>query len=86
MKMQSTMEFNQVITALADLKEDMGVPRNVKSKINAMIADLSDGRQDNSMLINKLLNELDEMSGDINLQPFVRTQMYNISSMLEAFN
>ena len=78
--------FTNVVSALNDLREDMGVPRNLKIRVNDMIVELSNGGSDNSMLVNKLLSELEELSNDINLQPFVRTQIFNISSMLEALD
>jgi len=33
--------------------------------------------------INKALHELEEIADDINLQPFTRTQLWNIVSILE---
>ncbi|MBN1502222.1 UPF0147 family protein [Candidatus Woesearchaeota archaeon] len=76
-------QLNRIIEALAQLKEDTTVPRNVKSRIDHIISVLS-SEQETSLKINKALNELDEISSDNNLQPFTRTQLWNISSMLEA--
>ncbi|MBU1976219.1 MAG: UPF0147 family protein [Nanoarchaeota archaeon] len=81
-----TEEFTNVIYALDELRNDTGVPKSIKSKIGEMINALSNSGNDDSILVNKLLNELDDISTDINLQPFVRTQIFNISGMLETFN
>jgi len=35
------------------------------------------------MKVNKSLSELDEISNDINLPTFIRTQIWGIASMLE---
>ena len=76
-------QFSGIIDALMDLKNDTGVPKNLKTKIMDMLENLK-CCEDNSITVNKLLGELEEISSDINLQPFVRTQLYNISSMLET--
>jgi uncharacterized protein (UPF0147 family) len=85
MKNITTTNFSSVIEALNELKNDSGIPKNLKNKILEMLNDLKQ-TEDNSMIINKLLSELEDISSDINLQPFVRTQLYNISSMLETIN
>jgi uncharacterized protein (UPF0147 family) len=78
------MKLEGVIEALVMLKNDQGVPKNIKARINSLLDELNT-TDDSSMMVNKLLSELDDISGDINLQPFVRTQIFNISSMLERF-
>jgi uncharacterized protein (UPF0147 family) len=73
-----------VVEALVMLKNDTGVPKNIKAKITVLIEEIN-GNNDRSMVVNKMLSELEDISSDINLQPFVRTQLFNISSMLESF-
>jgi uncharacterized protein (UPF0147 family) len=76
--------LHNVVEALEELSGDNTVPRNIKSKVEAIIGILKieDG-SDMSIKINKALSELDEISDDTNLQPFTRTQIWNIVSMLE---
>ncbi|MFH1072098.1 MAG: UPF0147 family protein [Nanoarchaeota archaeon] len=81
--MKNTADFSMIITALHELQNDSGVTKNIKIKISEMLSALRAGA-DNSLIANKMLAELEEISNDINLQPFVRTQLYNISSMLET--
>lgn len=76
--------FNPVVEALSELQEDTGVPRNLKCRIDEMIVEMKNPNGDSSIIINKMLGELDDLSNDINLQPFVRTQLFNISSILES--
>ena len=71
-----------VVEALVILKNDQGVPKNIKARIAELLDELK-VNHDDSMMVNKLLSELEDISNDINLQPFVRTQIFNISSMLE---
>jgi len=78
-------QCDEIIQALTNLKEDDGVPRNVRSKIDIIISDLKD-TSDLSMKIGKSLHNLDEISEDLNLPSFIRTQIWNVSSMLEKLN
>jgi uncharacterized protein (UPF0147 family) len=75
--------MDDIVEALLMLKNDSGVPKNVKARITSLLEELK-CTTDHSMMVNKLLSELDDISSDINIQPFVRTQLFNISSMLES--
>jgi uncharacterized protein (UPF0147 family) len=72
-----------IIEALSELQNDTSVPRNVKSKIMGIIGVLQDDSEV-SIRINKALNELDEISEDSNMQPYTRTQIWNVVSLLET--
>jgi uncharacterized protein len=78
-------QCEEVIQALTALKEDDGVPKNVRAKIDTIINDLKD-ESDLSMKVGKSLHNLDEISEDLNLPSFIRTQIWNVSSMLEKLN
>jgi uncharacterized protein (UPF0147 family) len=78
-------QVNDIIQALTALKEDEGVPKNVRSKIDTIISDLND-ESDLSSKVGKSLHSLDEISEDLNIPAFIRTQIWNISSMLEKLN
>ena len=77
-------EVDDVISVLSELLEDSSVPKNVKSKIQEIIGSLNDNKTDLSLRINKALNVLDEISDDNNIQPYTRTQIWNIASLLES--
>jgi uncharacterized protein len=78
-------QCEEIIQALTNLKEDEGVPKNVRSKIDTIISELKDP-SDLSTKVGKSLHNLDEISEDLNLPPFIRTQIWNVSSMLEKLN
>ena len=80
-----TAQCDEIIQALTMLKEDEGVPKNVRAKIDIIITDLKD-ETDISSKIGKSLHHLDGISEDMNLPPFIRTQIYSISIMLEKLN
>jgi len=71
-----------IIEALQEIQTDSTVPRNVKTKIAIIISTLQENI-DTQIRINKALNELDEICDDANIQPFTRTQLWNVATMLE---
>ncbi|MBW2968431.1 UPF0147 family protein [Candidatus Woesearchaeota archaeon] len=75
--------LQNIIEALEELSTDGAVPRNIKSKVEDVLAVLKDETQELSLKINKALSELDDISEDSNLQADSRTQIWNIASMLE---
>ena len=71
-----------IFSALQELAEDATVPRNVKSKVEAVQKILQEGTEV-SIRVNKVLNELEEVANDTNMQAYTRTQIWNIISLLE---
>ncbi len=79
----SEEKIKEIIDALSELSTDLAVPKNIKNKINQMIEILKDD-SDLSIRVNKVLNELDEISDDTNMQAYTRIQILNIVSLLET--
>ncbi|RLE39105.1 hypothetical protein DRJ17_01790 [Candidatus Woesearchaeota archaeon] len=75
-------ELENAIKAIDMLLEDTTVPKNIKIKLENIKAILNEDAE-LSIKVHKALNELDEISNDINLQPYTRTQLWNIASLLE---
>lgn len=75
----------EVIEYLEELKEDNTISKNIREKISKIIIILSD-KADTSLKINKAMQSLDEISEDIAIHSYTRTQIWNIVSMLEAAN
>ena len=83
MKMAGQLtELDAVVTNLGEIQDDVTVPRNVRTKIELVIGTLKEDIE-LSIKVNKTLNELDEISNDVNLQPYTRTQIWNAISLLE---
>ncbi len=74
--------LQEVIETLTELSEDSTIPRNVKAKFAEISFALKD-KKEISIKVNKALSDLDEIGDDVNLQPYTRTQIWNIVSMLE---
>jgi uncharacterized protein (UPF0147 family) len=75
-------KFDKVEIAMRMLQEDHGTPRSVREKLHNMISYLK-SNLDDSTKISTVLSNLEDMSSDVNIPAFVRTQLYSISSMLE---
>lgn len=79
---KTEVDLGAVFAALKDLEEDPTAPRNVKSKI-AEVQQILREEAEASIRVNKALNELEEVASDTNMQPFTRTQIWNVISLLE---
>jgi len=79
---KNKMTFDDVLQALTALHEDNAVPRNVKLKVDEIIAALKQN-DESSIKVHKALHLLEEISDDINVQSYTRTQIWDIVSKLE---
>ncbi|MDP2750234.1 MAG: UPF0147 family protein [Nanoarchaeota archaeon] len=77
-------ELQPAMEALDEMKNDSTVPKNVKAKVEKMIDCLTKGEGDISLRINQCLNEFDDISDDANIQPYTRTQIWNVVALMEA--
>jgi uncharacterized protein (UPF0147 family) len=76
-------KVDRIIVALDELRQDATVPKNIKVKIESIISDLQNEKE-MSLCINEALTALDEISDNNNIQPYTRTQIWNIVSLLES--
>ncbi|MBI3033488.1 UPF0147 family protein [Candidatus Woesearchaeota archaeon] len=75
-------KLQNIVQALQELLEDKSVPKNVKQRIENSISFLKT-QGEISLKVNRALSELDQVSDDSNMQPYTRTQIWNIVSLLE---
>jgi hypothetical protein len=78
--------LNELIEMINELTEDSSLPRNVKDKLKLISLILNDEGRDKNISINEAKDILAELSEDQNLQTFSRTQLWNISSILEEIS
>ncbi len=79
------MEFKKtegISPMLNELKEDITIPKNVRTKVEKVIEILND-KAEMPIKVSKALNELEEVADDVNLQSYTRTQIWNVISALE---
>jgi len=82
-KMKNDEKLSSVLELLSELERDSTIPKNVKSTINKILTILKDNSE-NSIKIDKVMHMFDELNEDPNIDPFTRTQLWNVISMLEA--
>ena len=74
----------EVIEILELISSDSSVPKNVKQKIQEMDIMLKTDGQDMALSINKVLQKLDDLNDENNLPEHIRTQIWNMASLLES--
>jgi uncharacterized protein (UPF0147 family) len=84
-KVKFQENLDEIIQALNTLKEDEALPKNVKAKIDNITLVLNEDSEISSR-VGQSLHILDEIAEDLNIPPFIRTQIWNISSMFEKLN
>ncbi len=76
--------FKKTITTIQMVLEDSTTPRMVRERLTAMVENLQREDEDDSSKIETALRDLEDMSSDVNIPPYVRTQLYAISGQLES--
>jgi len=74
--------FTEIISTLCVIKEDDGVPKNVKSRIDNAISCLNNQNKESCLKVDQILQELDEISNDPNIPNYTRVEILNIISTL----
>jgi len=77
------MTMENAIEKVNELKEDSMTPKGLKEKLDEIVNILKKDEED-TIKINKALDVLDEISTENNIQPYIRTQIWNIVSILES--
>jgi len=74
--------FKDIISVIAELQNDFSVPRNVKDKLQLCASALHEDTEI-SLRVDRVKQAIDQICDDVNLESYTRTQLWNISSMLE---
>ena len=73
-----------VVDSLDSMKLDNSVPKNIRFKIGEAIGCLNDGTcNDTSLKLNKLLNQLEDITEDPKIPSYVRIELLNVIGILE---
>ncbi len=80
--MVSDSKLDEIAVCFNSILEDASIPKNLKLKIGDAV-EILNSEHEISLKISKVLAELEEISGDMNLTPHLRTQVWNIISSLE---
>ncbi|MFT4309811.1 MAG: UPF0147 family protein [Candidatus Woesearchaeota archaeon] len=75
--------LDDALEILDELKDDNTLPKNVRGSVARIIEHLKDETCELSIRVDKAMQELEEISSDINVQAYSRTQLWHVVSMLE---
>jgi hypothetical protein len=75
---------NEIIERLDSLSQEESVPRNMKIKIKSACEALSCDDPNIAIKINKSLQELEDVSSDVNTPSDIKTALWSITSELEC--
>ena len=81
------MGVDEVTDFLDELSSDSTMPRNVKAvlcEIKGLLVNCSGDEM--PLRVDSALQKLEEISNDPNLSPFGRTELWNLTSAIEALN
>ena len=76
-------DFEMIIVALQELAGDGSLPKNVRSTVSGAISLLSTSEEPRTR-VSKALQHLESLSEESSVEPFTRSQLLNIVSMLET--
>lgn len=79
----SEEQILQLIAALEQIEQDGSVPKNVRLKIKNAMGMLMDNELELKLKANKAMQELDDISNELNVPSYVMPQIWNIVSLLE---
>jgi uncharacterized protein (UPF0147 family) len=72
------VKAKDVIVMINEIIEDPTLPKNIKTNLECITTILKDAKtKDLKLKADKCIHDLDEISSDVNLQPFVRTQIWS---------
>ncbi len=77
-------QLGAVIQRIEDLKDGRSVPSNVEDMLERTVTALEDDDEELSVRLNTAASILDEVSSDPNLPQHIRTEVWNVASMLES--
>ncbi len=78
--------LRNIIDILSQIEKDFTVPKNVRIKVKNAYAFLGEGETSVAVRVDKSLQELDDISDDPNVPSYVRTQIWNVVSLLESIS
>lgn len=73
--------MEEIREEIIELQDDFSVPKNIKCKLSDIDKSLCNC---DDLQLNKILDVLDEISNDANLQSYVRSRIWSLTTMLES--
>lgn len=77
-------QITVIIEDLVSMEKDASVPKNARIKIKRAIEILSSNETNLSLIIDRSLQELNEVADEANIPQYTRMQIWSIVSQLES--
>lgn len=74
--------LDSVKEMLGELKRDNSIPRNIRSKIEDVLTEISKDDCKFDIKVSRLLNNLEDISDDPNLPSYIRTEILTTIGIL----
>ncbi len=78
------VDIQELAEMVKELSEDRKIPRNVRATIASAYESLTDEKQNIKTRLSTAISLLDEASSDQNIPSFMRTEVWNLVTMLES--
>lgn len=76
-------QLKEISEYMDEILKDNSVPRNVKKTVSEAKQKIEEGKEELTVRLSSAIYLLDEISNDINMQPYTRTEIWNLISVLE---
>ncbi len=80
------MAVDDVLDMMSEINEDGSVPRNVKQILNEVKDIFKDTENELKIRVDAAMQKLEDLSSNPNLPSHTRTQIWNMTSVLEDLN
>ncbi len=77
-------KFGEITSIVDDLYNEKRIPKNIRSVIEEVLKVLKGPEHSNTVKLSTAVSMLEEACNDPNIPPHLRTEMWNVISILEA--
>ncbi len=77
-------ELIEILELIEEICENSAVPRNVKASLEIIKATFQDETIELGIKVDSAMQSIEDLSLDPNLSQFARTQIWNLTSLLES--
>ena len=77
-------DLEPVLELFERIETDLNMPKGLKLKLSYIKDSLTDEEEDFGVKLSQVLESLDDISDDASTPDYIRTQIWNIVSMLES--
>lgn len=82
--MAVSQELQGIVEIIQELSSDNTIPQSVRAKLQVIKSHLIDESCEIAIRINKVMDDLEQISNDSNIPSYTRTEIWNLTSLLET--